>query len=504
MPILYDDRRNQELAVMTSETQPGQASPHDANERERAEPVLRQGHDEFNDLFDNAPVGILDMDAAGRLMRINNTVLIMLGYTAKELLGQFVWKISAEPETTRHTVLTKLRGEMEPAHHLDRIFRRKDGSTLPVLITERIVKREDGAIIGLQAGIQDITESKKAEEKFELTRALIDNSADAIHVVDPVTARFLDVNERACRALGYAREEHLALTVFDVVVGVDRARFDEAFKQAKKTGHLTVESQHRRKDGSIYPVEVSLTPVTLGREYLLVVVRDITERKLADQFQARLATAVEQAAEAIVITDTLGTIVYANPAFENTTGYTRAEAIGQNPRLFKSGKQDADFYRRMWETIARGDVWSGHFINRRKDGAFYEEEATISPVRDAAGAIANYVAVKRNVTREKQLEAQMHQAQKMEAIGQLAGGVAHDFNNILNVIIGYSHLLTADLDPDSPLRTYVEEILAAAGRASGLTRQLLLFSRKQNGGAGRARSQRRGEGPGQNVAAAHR
>jgi two-component system cell cycle sensor histidine kinase/response regulator CckA len=213
--------------------------------------------------------------------------------------------------------------------------------------------------------------------------------------------------------------------------------------------------------------------------HLFMIITDITERKLADQFQARLATAVEQASETIMITDTRGVILYANPAFEKSTGYTRAEALGQNPRLLKSGKQDNDFYRQMWETIGRGEIWSGHFINRRKDGRLYEEEATISPVRDTAGAVVNFVAVKRDVTRERQLEAQMHQAQKMEAIGQLAGGVAHDFNNILGVIIGYSDLLALDLAPDSPLRSYVEEIQAAAGRASGLTRQLLLFSRKQ-------------------------
>ena len=148
----------------------------------------------------------------------------------------------------------------------------------------------------------------------------------------------------------------------------------------------------------------------------------------------RLAMAVEQAAETIVITDTDGTILYVNPAFEKTSGYTRAEALGQNPRLLKSGKHDAEFYRRMWEVLGRGEIWNGHFINRRKDGTLYEEEATISPVRDAAGTIVNYVAVKRDVTREVQLEAQFRQAQKMEAIGQLAGGVAHDFNNILAVI----------------------------------------------------------------------
>jgi len=188
---------------------------------------------------------------------------------------------------------------------------------------------------------------------------------------------------------------------------------------------------------------------------------------------------VEQAAETVVITDTNGTILYANPAFETTSGYTRAEALGQNPRVFKSGRQDDEFYRRMWEVLGRGETWSGHFINRRKDGVFYEEEATISPIRDTAGKVVNYVAVKHDVTREVQLEAQFRQSQKMDAIGKLAGGVAHDFNNILAIIQMQADLLkTEDGITPAQLETAME-IGKAVQRASALTRQLLLFSRKQ-------------------------
>ena len=171
---------------------------------------------------------------------------------------------------------------------------------------------------------------------------------------------------------------------------------------------------------------------------------EIAGHKRAEESQARLATAVEQAAETIVITDKCGTILYANPAFEKTTGYLRAAAVGQNPRMLKSGKHDGEFYRRLWSTIMDGKIWTGHFINRRKDGVLYEEEATISPVRDDTGQIVNYVAVKRDVTHEMELESQIRQAQKMEAIGTLAGGIAHDFNNVLAAMFGYAHLLQQD------------------------------------------------------------
>jgi PAS domain S-box-containing protein len=207
--------------------------------------------------------------------------------------------------------------------------------------------------------------------------------------------------------------------------------------------------------------------------------QDITERKLAEIAHARLATAVAQAAETIVITDLHGTILYANPAFELTTGYTCAEAIGRNPRLLKSGRQDPDFYRQMWECLARGEVWTGHFVNRRKDGTLFEEEATISPVRDAAGRIVNYVAVKRDVTREVQLESRLRQAQKMEAVGQLAGGVAHDFNNILAAVLMYIGLLQLETALDPATQSSLKELSKEIQRGSALTRQLLAFSRQQ-------------------------
>jgi two-component system, cell cycle sensor histidine kinase and response regulator CckA len=724
------------------------AVARDITARKRTEAALEQSRAEFKDLFDNAPVGFHEVDTKGRLTRVNNTELKMLGYTREELLGQFVWKLSGEPETTRRTVLAKLNGTMPPSQGFERMFRRKDGSTFPVLVNDRLLKREDGTIIGMCGGVQDISGRKRAEiallESQSLYRSFIDQLPCATFSKDR-EGRFVMVNPRFCEIKGSKPEDFLGKTAMEVadsqearqgrrqlqskyaavgkdaheqimqtgttieteeehfdadgrkrflhvvrmpvfgadgtVIGSQGIQFDiteqilakEALKQernllrtlidhipdsiyVRNLSNRFVEANESfarlmevdtpadligKNDADFYPPELAaefdrmdrmvlaghpvineeralhfpngkelvilsskvplkndkgevvgligvgrditehkraeervadalnfnltilrtlpvgilvykasgpciaaneaaaailggakeqllqqdfrqleswkhgglrdaaeaalagrvereletrftssfgkqcwlncrFVPFQYGNEaHLFLIVTDVTERKRAEESQARLATAVEQAAETIVITDTRGTILYANPAFEKTTGYTRAEAIGQNPRLLKSGKQDPEFYRRMWEVLGRGETWSGQFINRRKDGVFFEEEATISPVRDVAGAVVNYVAVKRDVTREKQLEAQMHQAQKMEAIGQLAGGVAHDFNNILSVIIGYCEMITADLNPDNPLHTYAVEIRHAADHATGLTRQLLVFSRKQ-------------------------
>ena len=194
---------------------------------------------------------------------------------------------------------------------------------------------------------------------------------------------------------------------------------------------------------------------------------------------ARLAMAVDQSAEAVVITDREGTILYVNPAFERITGYSREEAVGKNPRILRSGKHDESFYREMWETLLRGEVWEGHFINRKKDGSLYEEDATISPVRDSAGNIVSFVAVKRDVTRLLSLEKQVRMAQKMEAVGTLAGGIAHDFNNALTVIIGFGEMLKRRIANDPKSVSDLDQILGSAERASVLTRQLLTFARRQ-------------------------
>ncbi|MFN8458102.1 MAG: PAS domain S-box protein [Anaerolineae bacterium] len=197
------------------------------------------------------------------------------------------------------------------------------------------------------------------------------------------------------------------------------------------------------------------------------------------QAQQLLSVAIEQAGENVVITDPNGIITYVNPAFEETTGYKEVEVLGQSPRILKSGLQDDKFYQHLWETITSGLVWRGRLVNRKKDDTLYTEDATIVPVFNSDRQIINYVAVKRDITAELRLEEQIRQTQKMDAVGRLAGGVAHDFNNVLVIINGYCDLLLAQFDETNPIRQDLGQIKAAAERAAALTRQLLVFSRKQ-------------------------
>ncbi|MCP3943062.1 MAG: DUF3365 domain-containing protein [Desulfobacteraceae bacterium] len=205
---------------------------------------------------------------------------------------------------------------------------------------------------------------------------------------------------------------------------------------------------------------------------------DITSQRNAEQERLRLFTAIDQAYETVVITDKKGTIQFANPAFERTTGYSQKEAIGLNPRVIQSGQHDAKFYHELWDTLSSGRSWRGHFINKRKDGSIFEEEASITPIKNDEGEITNYVAVKRDVTRELEIESQLRQSQKMESLGLLAGGIAHDFNNILGIIIGYSDIIRVDLSPGAEHVKELGEIIKAANRAKDLVSQILAFSRQ--------------------------
>ena len=179
-----------------------------------------------------------------------------------------------------------------------------------------------------------------------------------------------------------------------------------------------------------------------GAEILEGLILDITERKHEEERRARLTTAVEQAVESIVITTVDGAIQYVNPAFETVTGYSQKEVIGLTPRILKSGKQDKALYENLWKTIRQGEVWQGRLINRRKDGGLVEAEATISPVRDANGNIINFVSVERDMTEMKQLEMQLRQAQKLEAVGSLAAGIAHEINTPIQFVGDNTHFLS--------------------------------------------------------------
>jgi PAS domain S-box-containing protein len=202
---------------------------------------------------------------------------------------------------------------------------------------------------------------------------------------------------------------------------------------------------------------------------------DITERRKSEEDMRRLMAALSAMGESVVITDSKGVIQYANPFFQKLTGYALGEIVGMHVRMLKSGVQDDAFYKRLWEILGRGETWTGNFVNRKKDGRLYHESASISPVRNAAGVVVSYVAVKRDMTREIDLERRVMRSQKMAALGQLAYRVGHDVTNGLSTILGSAEIIGKAVK-DENLKQLVDTIVTAVDNVSGLTTSLMAFA----------------------------
>jgi PAS domain S-box-containing protein len=326
--------------------------------------------------------------------------------------------------------------------------------------------------------------TKDLEAQRAFLRQVIEISPNFIFVKDR-EGRYTLINQAVSDVFGAPVEKLLGKTDDDLTPHRHEAaafRRDDQEVLNSLRGKVINEETITDSHGHVHWLHTVKRPIASpdGKSvHLLGVATDITELKEAGQQLRLQAAALESAANSIVITDRQAVILWVNAAFSKLTGYSASEAIGQNPRILQSGQHPRSFYEDMWNKLLSGQIWQGEIINRKKDGQLYTEGMTITPVRDSHGDIAHFIAIKQDVTEQKALERQLYQAQKMEAVGQLAGGVAHDFNNLMGVILGYSELLEEEFTSSDPNRKKIEQMRKAAVRAALLTRQLLAFSRQQ-------------------------
>ena len=353
-------------------------------------------------------------------------------------------------------------------------------------LEQRVKERTFELTVANEQLKDEIEERKLAEktlwESEERYRELVDSLPQIVFEMDD-TGTLTFVNRNAFDIFVYTQSEFdKGLNAFQMLIPEDCDRAMEDMQRVFNGDKLGgVEYTALRKDGDTFPIILDATPIWRDNKPIGLrgIIMDLTERKRAEEERMRLIEAINQAAESIMITDTKETILYVNPAFERLTGYTQEEAIGRNPSILKSGKHDEAFYKQMWHTLTSGETWRGEIINKTKDGTLFTEEATISPVFDNKGKIINYIGVKHDVTKQRVLEDQLRQAQKMETVGRLAGGVAHDFNNMLSVILGSVELVMNRDDLDDSMLKNLQQIQKAAESSADIIRQLLAFSRKQ-------------------------
>jgi two-component system, cell cycle sensor histidine kinase and response regulator CckA len=584
----------------------------------RTEDALLESESMYRGLIDSLPMAVLVVQ--DRVIAMANvTAARMFRATGVEDLrgaDPLDWVAESERAVFRRTIEQKTAPGDSHGWTLDMV--RSNGEVFPAHLFLSYV--HFGGRDAAQVVILDVTERKQferaLEESEEKYRKLIAGASDAILIADPETGILLEVNQKACELTGYAEEELVGRHQASLHPARDRERYLALFKRSAHgaLGLQGTDLRIVRRDGAEIPVDISANLIALkDRSLVLGLFRDLSERRQAEQERAMLTEALNAAANGVLIADARGLIQWVNPAFTRISGYEASDVIGRTPRALKSDEHGDAFYRSMWNTILRGDVWFGEVINRHKSGHHYVEEQMITPLRLGSDEITHFIAIKQDVTNRKraqsmltesedryqelfnnissgvfvldraeaeprgfrildvnraglQIDGWMHrdmlgralaaawpeaeggalgaalervwetgetehiealrvergearawreyqiyrlpsdrlvvvvdditraketqsalqrkdeelrQAQKMEAIGRLAGGLAHDFNNILTVVNGLSEILLMTADPSNPLRPDIEEINRAGNKASALTQQLLTFSRKQ-------------------------
>ncbi len=442
--------------------------------------ALEYSEEKFRLSFKTSPDSININKLDGTYVETNDGFSQILGYEPEDVIGKTaaelnIWKDKAD----RDKLITALKRTGSVLNQeVDLV--RKDGTIVHGLMSATLIEiKNEQHILSIT---RDISVFKKQQKNILQAEEQWQHTFDAI--TDIITVQDADMNVLQANKAAYefyGTEDFAGTSCFHLTHGSSVPCKDCPVGKTFLAGTPQAEIVHHDKKDKTFSVTTHPIKTREGQvDQVVQVARDVTGRIAKEQERTLLARAIDQSTDTIVITDASGIIRYANPAFEEHSGYSRAEALGKNPRVLQSGQHNQAFYSELWHTILSGRIWQGKFINKKKNGELYHEKSTISPVRDNNGKLINFIAVKQDVTHEQELEQQLQQAQKLESIGTLAGGIAHDFNNILGAILGYAQMAERQLPESSPVREDVAEIVVAGHRAVELVKQILAFSRQEN------------------------
>lgn len=403
----------------------------DITENKKAEIALRESENKFRSFFQNNHAMMMLIDpSTGDIMDVNPAACAFYGNSREELLTKKITEINT-------LSLEEVKVEMQKALSEERNYfnfrhRLASSDIRDVEVYSGPIQHSGKHL--LYSIIHDVTERKeaelqlrKSEEKF---RSFFHNNLSIMLLIDPETGMITDANIAASQFYGYSQNTLLQTNICQINTLPQEEVF-VAISRAIGGEKNSFQFQHRLANGEIRDVEVNSSPIEhQGKRILYSIVQDVTDKKYAEH-QIRLqATALNAAANAIVITDKNGAIQWVNPSYSHLTGYSLEEVLGKNPRILKSGIQDQAYYKNLWQVILSGQIWQGELVNKRKDGSLYTEYETITPMLDENGNVSHFIAIKEDITQRKQIEKSFK-----------------ELNELLNLFINYS-----------PIYAYIKEV----------------------------------------------
>jgi len=411
----------------------------DVTEMQQAKEVMRRGEEKFRRILASAPDVAWTADRHGHISYISPKAQSVLGYTNQEIYagGPHLWLGQIHPQdfgrvNQAYAALFEKRSVYDEEYRI----RRKDGAWIWVHDRASGTHEENGVLYA-DGFLCDITPRKRAEEelhsKIAFLEAQANSTIDGILVVDRRGLKLMQ-NQRLgelfnipAELMAVKDDENMLKYVVTLVKDPESfvAKVSYLYQHPGETSRDEIELKNGMfLDRYSSPV-VDKNGVYYGRIWTF---RDITEPKRNADALQQLSLAVEQSPVSVVITDPQGNISYVNLKFTECTGYGRKEVLGKNPRILKSEQTPPQLYENLWSTITKGQVWHGELCNKKKNGEIYWDATSITPITNPKGDITHFLTIKEDITERRSLEGQLRQSQKLEGIGQLAAGIAHEIN----------------------------------------------------------------------------
>ena len=409
----------------------------------------------------------------GRIVHANRAACELLGHTQSELLSRHYTDIDPDARTDALArAAEERRGGPTDVVWRRTHYRATDGREIP--IESSVIPVVTGREHSLLVVGRPSTPAPSAGSVGQADELLhvFDHLGGAVCVVDAHSGEVLRTNAAARRRFGDSGPPRCRVEVPSDTYCPCAQRPLSDCKRCRRSMRCEFETDEGGRH--YWNVARALTWLD-GRRVCLQVTFDVTERHRLETENLRLVNALHQTAESLVLTDADGTIRYVSPAFERSSGWSAEELLGRTPQAFGSGEHDASFYEQLWATVRSGRVWRGPLRNRRRDGTLYAADVSISPVRDATGAVVNLVAIERDVSADVADEAMLRQSHKLQALSTLADGLSHEFNNLLQPVLGFATTVLESLSVDDERRGQLQAVLRQADRGVELTRRLGKF-----------------------------